>query len=120
MPPRKIPKSRKKKSSSENSDETSAILKRLRKTLRVDENSEEDDVGVDLDDVEEDPIIVAVSNSHHSNLLQFLHKENAQVQKELNDGKTTFSSINHFDIISILIKIKTAVGFHVKIEVIFS
>ena len=47
MPPRKIPKSR--KNPSENSEETSAILERLKKHLRSNEDSD-DDVGVDLDE----------------------------------------------------------------------
>ena len=92
MPPRKIPKSR--KNPSENSEETSAILERLKKHLRSNEDSD-DDVGVDLDEEVgvDDPIVVAESPSNYSNLLQFIQKDYALVYKELNDGNTTFSSM---------------------------
>ena len=50
-------------------------------------NSDNEDIGVEnLNNVEDDNI-VAISTSSHSNLLQFLHKQNAEVQKELSEGK---------------------------------
>ena len=51
-------------------------------------DSDDEDVGVqNLNNVEDNSNIVALPTSSHSNLLQFLHKQNAQVQKEIIEGK---------------------------------
>ena len=80
MPPRKIPKSRKKTSwkfwrnfcNPWKVEKASKIKWRLRR---------DDDVGVDLDEEVgvDDPIVVAESPSNYSNLLQFIQKDYAQV-----------------------------------------
>ena len=50
-------------------------------------DSDDEDIGVqNLNNVADDKI-VALPTSSHSNLLQFLHKQNAEVQKELSEGK---------------------------------
>ena len=89
-----MPSRKSKKKSSKEASSLSSILERMKNKPRP-ETSEESsgDEIPDLDDDEENVGIhnlnnvVAIPTSSHSNLLQFLHKQNAEVQKELSEGK---------------------------------